>query len=316
MTEGGYKHEQDHFAPETLHAGRGGGRSPRGDETPARSRRDPSGRRGRPEERHLVVERLGKVDKITANEINALLREFGLLEDEGWTQVVEVLTAQGQTLNAINVSTDLLASIDEKLNKVPTLSLNMRGDAVKDLHAQLEKVGVALPSTEKVNGLFGVGTRDVLMQLQAKYDLALTGVFDDATRIKLDIIVGNVAQPSRVEGRIFLENGLPVSKIKLRIVDKVFGDDESILGEIETDERGFYTLPYEMDGVVANLEVRTFDTQNNEVRLSNPKVNAGHNEVINLVAPSKVKSQASEFSLLAADLSEIVGPDLSSLDLV
>ncbi|ETP66943.1 hypothetical protein G159_19950 [Planococcus glaciei CHR43] len=267
------------------------------------------------EERRLAFQELGVVDETTAKEMNFLLREFGVLEDNGWKQVVEALNSNGETLKDINFGTDHLASIDEKLNKAPTLSLNMRGNAVKDFHAQLEKMGAALPASETTESIFGVGTRDTLLQLQAKYDLARTGVFDDATRNALNMIVGNVAHPRRVEGRILLENGLPASKIKLRVVDKGFGDDETELGVIETDERGFYALPYEMDGAAANIEIRTFDTQDNEVRLSNPKVNAGYSELINLVAPAKVKSQASEFSLLAADLSELVGADLSRLGL-
>ncbi|SDD50071.1 Putative peptidoglycan binding domain-containing protein [Bacillus wiedmannii] len=265
------------------------------------------------EERQLAVQRLGKVDEITAKEIDARLREFGVLDEDGWMKVVGALHTQDDTLKSINVGTNHLASIDEKLNKAPTLSLNMRGKAVKELHSQLEKVGAELPASETTESIFGVGTRDTLLQLQEKYNLAHTGVFDDATRNTLGIIVGNVTHPNRVEGRIFLENGLPASKIKLRIVDKGFGDDEAILGEIETDERGFYALSYGMGGAIANLEVRTFDTQNNEVRLSNPKVNADRSELINLVAPAKVKSEASEFSLLASDLSEIVGADLSKL---
>lgn len=272
------------------------------------------------EERHL--EASGTVDERTANTINALLCEFGVLDEEGdgWTQVVETLKAQGQTLSAINLGTDRLASIDEKigaLGKAPStsLSLNARGDAVKDLHAQLVSVGVALPASETNDGIFGVGTRDALLQLQAKYDLARTGVFDDATRNALTIVVDNVTHPRRVEGRIILDNGLPAAKVRLRIVNKSFGEDSAVLGETETDERGFYALPYDMNGAAANIEVRTFDTHSNEVRLSNPKMNAERNEVLNLVAPSTVKSQTNEFILLAGDLGTVVGADLSKLAL-
>jgi peptidoglycan hydrolase-like protein with peptidoglycan-binding domain len=260
------------------------------------------------------------VDAPTADALNQNLKDLGALDAavDGWTEVVKTLNEQRHALSAINLGTDHLVSIDQKigtLGKAVSLSLNMRGDAVKDLHAQLMSVGVALPASETTDGILGVGTRDALLQLQAKYDLARTGVFDDATRNALAIAVGNVAQPRRVEGRVFLDNGLPAAKIKLRIVNKGFGEVSAVLGDIETDERGFYALPYAMNGAAANIEVRTFDANGNEVRLSNPKVNADRSEVLNLVAPSAVTSQANEFMLLTGDLGKVVGPDLSKLAL-
>jgi peptidoglycan hydrolase-like protein with peptidoglycan-binding domain len=264
----------------------------------------------------------GTVDALTADALNQNLKDLGALDAavdvavDGWTEVVKTLNEQRHALSAINLGTDHLTSIDQKigtLGKAVSLSLNMRGDAVKNLHEQLMKVGVALPASETTDGILGVGTRDALLQLQAKYDLARTGVFDDATRNALAIAAGNVDQPRRVEGRVFLDNGLPAAKIKLRIVNKGFGEDASVLGDIETDERGFYALPYVMNGAAANIEVRTFDTHGSEVRLSNPKVNADRSEVLNLVAPSAVKSQVNEFMLMAGDLGKVVGPELSRL---
>jgi peptidoglycan hydrolase-like protein with peptidoglycan-binding domain len=265
------------------------------------------------------IQPTSEVDEPTANAINAFLREFGVLDGQGgWTEVVKALDVQGRTLSAINLGTDHLSSIDQKigtLGKAASLALNMRGDAVKDLHAQLGSVGVALPVSETTDGIFGVGTRDALLQVQLKYDLATTGVLDDATRNALAIAVGNVAHPSRVEGRIFLDNGLPAAKIKLSIVNKGFGEDATELGEIETDERGFYALPYDRNGAAANIEVHAFDADGTPVRLSNPKVNADRSEVLNLVAPSRVQSQANEFVLMANDLKGLVGGDIIKLAL-
>jgi hypothetical protein len=266
------------------------------------------------DERHLEVG--GHIDEATANAVNALLREFGALGSDGWTEVSSALDRQARTLGAINLGTDHLASIDQKIGTLgnePPLSLNTRGDAVKNLHTQMASIGLALPTGETTDSIFGVGTRDALLQFQTKNRIARTGAFDDATRNALDIAAGSVAHPSRVEGRIFLENGLPAAKIKLRIVHKGFGADELELGVTETDERGFYALPYQRNGAAANLEVRAFDANGSELRLSNPKVNADRNEVFNLVAPAAVKSQANEIKLMAADLAGILGGDLGKL---
>src|SRR5207249_4015734 len=97
----------------------------------------------------------GNVDERAANAINAVLSELGVLDGQGdgWTEVVTALNAQGQTLSAINLGTDHLSGIDEKLGtlsainlgtdhlvsidekigtlgKAPSLSLNTRGEAV------------------------------------------------------------------------------------------------------------------------------------------------------------------------------------------
>jgi peptidoglycan hydrolase-like protein with peptidoglycan-binding domain len=267
------------------------------------------------------IQPTGEVDESTAKAMNTHLLDLGGLDEQvGWTQVVKALTVQGQTLSAINLDTDHLASIDQKiggLGKTASLALNSRGEAVKELHAQLMRVGVVLPVSETTDGILGVGTRNALLQLQAKHNLIATGALDDATRNALAIEVGTIAHPMRLEGRIFLDNGLPASKIRLRIVNKGFGEDAAVLGEgdIETDERGFYALPYNMNGAAANIEVHAFDADGKSVRLSKPKVNADRNEVINLVAPSTVTSQTNEFKLMTDDLSTVIGADLSKLAL-
>lgn len=244
----------------------------------------------------------GEVDESTAKVMNTLLRELGALDENntGWPEVV----------SAINTGTTQLISIGQKLGalgKAPVLAPNTRGEAVRDLHTQLVSVGVVLPANETGESLFGVGTRDAVLQLQAKYDLARTGIFDDATRNALAVAVGGMAHASRVEGRIFLDNGLPAANVKLHIVSKGFGEESTVLGEVETDERGFYALSYNLDGAKANLEIQARDEAGALVRLSNAKVNADRSEVLTLVAPSGVKSQANEFKLMFNDLMSVKG---------
>jgi hypothetical protein len=234
----------------------------------------------------------------------------------GWSQVAEALAAQNETLRAINAGTDYLAQIDQRigaLRQPPTLALNMRGGAVADLHEQLRQIGVLLPSEEVAGSIFGIGTQSALLQFQTKYNVAQTGSFDEATRKALAIAISNAAHLRRVEGRIFTETGLPAANIKLRIVNRGFGDDAPLLGEgeIETDERGFYALSYM--GATANIEIHALAADGTTVKLSTPKVNADRAAVINLVAPAAVQSQANEWQLLARDLTTVIGEDMGRL---
>src|ERR1051326_3594853 len=86
------------------------------------------------QQQHL--QQTGAVDAPTAAALNQILKDLGALDaaENGSTEVVKALNVQGQTLSAINLGTNHLVSIDQKigtLGKTASLSLNMRGDAVK-----------------------------------------------------------------------------------------------------------------------------------------------------------------------------------------
>lgn len=259
----------------------------------------------------------GEVDDPTAAAMNSLLRELGELDDDAQAPVVEVLRSQARTLEAINADTGRLASIDTKLdalNPPGEIRVGARGEEMRRVQGQLAALGVALPANETEEGLFGVGTRTALLELQEKYDLARTGQLDDATRHTLQMLADNVEHPRRVEGRILLANGLPAAGVRVRVVDRGFGDAASVLGEVETDDRGFYALPYGAGAAAAaNLEIQALDPTGSATRLSSPVVAADPHTVLNLVAPTSVTSTASEFTLLANDLASAVGGDLVNL---
>ena len=138
---------------------------------------------------------MGFVDESTAKEMNALLKEFGLLDTSvaGLPELLKVLDTQTRVLTALTASTDRLSRLDLKIDSISSLAAitpNTRGDAVKNLHAQLSSIGVVLPANETAESIFGVGTRDALMQFQEKYNLSKSGILDDATRNALEIVVG------------------------------------------------------------------------------------------------------------------------------
>ncbi|GAB3918324.1 neuraminidase-like domain-containing protein [Larkinella terrae] len=271
-------------------------------------------------QRQNQFERSGRIDEQTALAINNLLRQLGMLDEGNGSllEVVRTLELQGQTLSAISLDTHHLETIDSKIGKlgpVTPVSLHMRGEPVKALHDQLTSLGLSLPQNETADAVFGVGTRDLLLQVQAKYNLSRTGILDEATRNALDIAVGNANRPGRIEGRILMENGLPAANVKLRFVNKGFADQEEGLGAAETDALGFYSFEYPVTGVAVNAEVRALDGNGSEVRLSTPKVKIDRTAVINLVAPAAIQTQATEFKLLGNDLAKVVGDDLGKLAL-
>ncbi|TMD58872.1 MAG: hydroxyisourate hydrolase, partial [Chloroflexi bacterium] len=175
-------------------------------------------------------------------------------------------------------------------------------------HASLGKLGYTIPKFELDSQMFGVGTRDALLQIQTKYKLPLTGTFDDATKAALAKAVAEAATDQySVEGRIFFAYGLPAAGITLRIYSRGFGGTGTRLAEIKTDDQGYYALPYQPGGKAANLEVRVVEAQGKEISLSATKYNAGKHEVLNLVAPASVQPLAPEYQRLTADLNKQLG---------
>ena len=94
----------------------------------------------------------GEVDDATAAALNRLLQEFGLFGNGGWEDVLRALEAHRQTLQEINLDTDHLINIDDKLGGLadaPTLwGIKQGTDHLSGIEAKL--VGVADAQTLQV----------------------------------------------------------------------------------------------------------------------------------------------------------------------
>lgn len=188
------------------------------------------------------------------------------------------------------------------------LSLGTRGPDVATLQANLRLVGNGISQTEIDEHLFGVGTQSAVRQFQSKYKLPVTGVFNEATQAALLRAVAAVdTDRPRVEGRIFFENGVPAGDITLRFVNRGFGEELPTLGETKTDAQGFYSIGYDSGGKAVNLEVHAVPAQGELIPLSRTKFNAGRREVLNLVAPTKLRPRVAEYRRLAAALARRIG---------
>jgi hypothetical protein len=107
-----------------------------------------------------------------------------------------------------------------------------------------------------------------------------------------------------LEGRIRFEHGLPADDIEVRLYQRSYGCAESLLGSTHTDENGAYRLSYTSASNAAHLEVRVVDAKGKEVALSATRYNARSKEVMNLVAPARVRPPASEHERLSHAVAE------------
>ncbi|MBD1833295.1 peptidoglycan-binding protein [Cyanobacteria bacterium FACHB-472] len=267
----------------------------------------------------------GEVDAPTAEKLNQVLRDMGAFSDSSDNLLPEIQNINKKLDPIVNSTENLaginarlgdystrLSSMDANLKKLNTaqfpLTLNDRGSATKDLQISLSRLGTTIPQYELDQQVFGVGTQEAIISLQARYKLPTTGIVDEATRAALGNAIGAAEIPTaRVEGRILFDHGLPAGNIILHLYNRGFGGAETALTEVQTDSQGFYTLPYDLGSTPSNLEIRAVDAQGQEISLSSTRLNADKHEVLNLVAPATIQPLAPEYQRLSADLTQKLG---------
>jgi hypothetical protein len=242
----------------------------------------------------------GEVDEPTANALNALLRELGLLDplspvaDRPGVVAGRVTRGDGQAFAGV----------------------------VRAFH--VDQRGAIRLGEDATDGEGNYAIRYQSLPGESVTRLRLT-VLDETGRAAQTTDLGRAAaslevvdlqvplvQPAsalrRVQGRIVLEHGTPATDLPLRLFRLGFGGSEaaSQVAETVTGEHGIYSLSYAADGPV-NLELRAVDATGSELALSGVIKNAAENEVLNLVAPARAQPSAAEFTRLVSDLLPHVG---------
>ncbi|MGB5712649.1 MAG: peptidoglycan-binding protein, partial [Waterburya sp.] len=139
---------------------------------------------------------------------------------------------------------------------------------------------------------------------EAKFASTGESSLSGITGVPDKFVSGGKTASSKVNGQIFLDNGLPASGVTVRVYDRGFGGRDTLLGESKTNDKGTYNLAYRLSGKSANLEIRVINNQGKEISLSKTKFSAKPEEVLNLVAPASVQPFDAEYQRLAADLNQ------------
>jgi len=255
------------------------------------------------EERGLQGEEPGAVGETTANALNALLREWGLLEQPG----AQVISGQVRRKDGLPFPGGLVRAFHE------TEQTSIRiGEDRTDTEGRYTIRYDMLPEVTRIHLRVSVSVED-------GKPLHSSELIRDAKPLEIvNLVVPLTIRPAaqrRIEGRIVLEHGLPAANVNVRLYRHDFGSAEPTrLAETTTREDGLYALPYDVGGKAASLEVRAVDRDDNEERLSEilHDVSAEERAVINLVAPKTLHPLAAEYQRLTADLTPHVG-DLKKL---
>ena len=185
-------------------------------------------------------------------------------------------------------------------DRATLLALNAGGPEVENLHLSLRRLGADVPPHELDSRTFGHATMLAVRRVQERFRLPATGAVDAATAAAVNAAAAaNAAEGNSVAGRVYLQDGRIGKGLAVRLYGRGFGGQATLLGEAQTDDQGFYSIPYQAGANAAGVELRTLDPAGREVALSSAKYDAEGNEVVNVVAPVAVKPLAPEFTRLA-----------------
>ncbi|MEO8109737.1 MAG: neuraminidase-like domain-containing protein [Ginsengibacter sp.] len=124
----------------------------------------------------------------------------------------------------------------------------------------------------------------------------------DLQRTNYDVILQvEVAEPLRqVSGMVRLANGTPAADVRVAVYDRDL-NSEQLLGECETDRKGYYIVSYQSgqfnraEKGWADLLVKVFGTETTALAVSTILFNAGPVETIDLTIPAERFTGPSEY---------------------
>ena len=197
------------------------------------------------------------------------------------------------------------------------LNIRMRGTDVELLQQKLCQLDFSI---EDEAGYFGSSTRQVVEQFQEEKNLENTGVVDEPTAVLINEAVqalepepgGDDAVSSFVvRGHVREADGSPLIEAIVRAFDKDLRHEEG-LGEEVTDGSGSYEIVYtaaqfhRAEKQNADLVVRVFDQEEQELIASDILFNAQAEETVNLMIGGGEYRGPSEYGQLLAEITPVL----------
>ena len=192
------------------------------------------------------------------------------------------------------------------------LSKCMKGEDVRLLHDELEKLGFVIPLLETMLRYFGKATVRAVMAVQRQHGLPVTGVVDEHTARAINTALEvEPPPPFVVFGKVRHPDGKPASDVIVRAVDRDLRIEE-FLGEATTDRHGGYKIPYTEEQFqraekgTADVIVRAFDPQGQVLAASDTFFNAPTVLEVDLVLTPFEVPELSEYEHLLQTLAPLL----------
>lgn len=178
------------------------------------------------------------------------------------------------------------------------LSLQMQGEDVQLLHAELHQLGYKIPTEETKRAFFGEGTLQAVLDFQRKRGLQPTGVVDERTAHAINVAVEAhrpVPEQFVVSGQVRHKDETPLAGLTVRAID-IGPLEETQLGEdVVTGRRGEYKIAFPSAQVAEtgkrrpDLVVRVFSPEGELLVQSAVRPNAADKETVELIVEPSVE---------------------------
>ena len=237
----------------------------------------------------------GEVDEATAKALNALLDQWGRL-DQATAPKAQVVSGQVRREDRLPVHGGKVRAFHEAERGAIRL-----GEDTTDAEGRYTIRYELLPGVDGINLRISVTDDDgeLLQSSEAIRNAKPLEIMD--LTLPMD---HKPATQRRIEGQITLQHGLPAAQLKLRLYRLDFGGKATLLNETSTLEGGQYAFTYDPGGQAVSLEVRAVKGANEEIPLSKPlnDLSGESRAGLNLVAPGALQPLAAEYRRLSADL--------------
>src|SRR5260221_419704 len=188
------------------------------------------------------------------------------------------------------------------------LKLDLSGEEVKLLHAELAQIGLAVTAAEQQRVFFGPATREAVVRFQQEHHLPASGIVDAATAAAINQAVDALkGETFVVSGRVTSPDRAGVGGLRVQVVDKNPGPDVALAAGV-SDASGGYSLQYPL----AKVKERGKDTPDIQVRVyagetllasSEVRYKAGPKETLDVLLPATASAAlASEYETLTGVL--------------
>ena len=181
------------------------------------------------------------------------------------------------------------------------LEADLRGDDVSLLLGDLERIGLAVPATERQQSLFGPGTREAVLRFQREHGLEPTGVVDAETARAIAVAV-NATAAFTVSGTVTSPDRPGLAGLAVRVVDRNVGQDVT-LADTVTDDQGRYHVSFSRASLRArgkqrpDLQARVL-VGGAVVAASEVRYDASTDETLDVALPAGVRGLPSELEVL------------------
>lgn len=168
-----------------------------------------------------------------------------------------------------------------------------------------ESVFKDVPTGQNVEVVFGVQREGQAVETNTTIpNLQLKNQEVEILTVTLNPSSNVVVGGNRIKGTIFLEYGVPATKLKLRLYRRDFGGKETQLAETFTSNDGQYAFAYSAGSKTGSLEIRAVKGESEEIRLSRPLNDLGKesDSLLTLIAPATLQPAEAEYQRLSADL--------------